>query len=108
MIACKFDLFLTNSTYELLFFCFTHRAGTYKTPLKNFFYDQYKPMFLKSIETMHLITRKRYDLIVGILLNYEELSAAKRRGEAAWYNCKCKLQGPVKSTILQRQQGGSG
>jgi hypothetical protein len=63
-------------------------------------------MFLKSIKTTHLITRKRYNRIVGILLKYEDLSAAERRGEAARYNRKYRLQGPVKSTSLQRQQGG--
>ena len=34
------------------------------------------------------------------------LLAAERRGEAAQYNQKYRLQGPVKSTTLQRQQGG--
>jgi hypothetical protein len=53
-------------------------------------------MFLKSIKTTHLITRKRYNRIVDILLKYEDLSAAERRGEAARYNRKYRLQGSVK------------
>ena len=105
MLACMFDLIFTNRTYV---FFLIHRKGTDNTHLKKLFHDQYKPMLLKSIKTTHLITRKRYKRIVDILLKYENLSAAETRGEAAWYNRKYRLQGPVKSTILQRQQGGSG
>jgi len=63
-------------------------------------------MFMMHKRTTHLITRKRYSRIVEILMKYEELSPAERRGEAARYHRKYRLHGQIKSTILQRMQSG--
>ena len=55
---------------------------------------------------MHLITNVKRDKIVDLLLKFESLTAAEKRGEAARYNRKYKLVGNVESNRSRQNWKG--
>jgi len=74
--------------------------------LKSSFYKNYKPIYGKHKGITHLITKEKYSKIVNLLLKFNDLSPAKKRGEAARFNRKYKLVGNVETNCLRRNWNG--